>query len=436
MKERILRKATLIAIISLLWPSLAAAKVYLDINAPATRKLPLAIAIPAPLEGASPDPAISREVREVLAGDLAFSGVFRILDPLLYLEDEEHSGIRINTFLFDDWELINSEALIKVGYLVTPKGDVELEFHLFDVFQRRELVAKKWRGTAGQVRRMAHMFANEVIHQITGEEGVFLTSILYVQAESRGKEIFLMDYDGENTTRITRNGSINLSPSWWPGGTGLLYTSYKKGSPDLYSMSLKGSEKRLTRGLGVDVGAEISPDGRTIAFMGSRAGNPDIYLSDRDGGDLRRLTTLRSVDGSPVWSPDGRRIAFISDRYGTPQIFVMNADGTDVQRITYDGNYNTSPAWSPAGDLIAYTARVNGRFAIYLVNPDTLETRPLVGEAGDNEDPSWSPDGRHIAFASNRSGVYQIYLVDREGRREIRITSGRRDKFSPAWSLK
>lgn len=434
MTGHFLRNATFAIILLSITPADALAKVYLDINAPATRKLPVGIPVPVPLEGTVPDPVLSGEIRDVLAGDLTFSGVFRVLDPLLYLEDEDQAGIRINTFLFDDWELINSEALIKTGYSVGPSGDVELEFHLFDVFQRRELVAKKWRGTVGQVRRMAHMFANEVMERITGGDGIFLTSILYVQSGGGGKEIHLMDYDGKNTRRITDNGSINLSPSWWPDRSGLIYTSYKEGSPDLFSLSLDGKERRLTRGLGIDVGAKISPDGRTIAFMGSTDGNPDVFLADREGRVRNRLTVLRSVDGSPAWSPDGRRIAFISDRYGSPQIFVMNADGSDVQRVTYDGNYNTSPAWSPTGDLIAYTSRVNGRFGIFLVNPDTLEARPLVGEAGDNEDPSWSPDGRFIAFTSNRTGFYQIYLVDREGRREIRVTSGRRDKFSPSWS--
>ena len=434
MTGHLLRKATLAILILLLSPSHAPAKVYLDINAPATRKLPVAIQIPIPLEGTDPDPSLSGEVREVMAADLGFSGVFRVLDPLLYLEGDEHSGIRMNTFLFDDWELINAEALIKIAYGVRPAGDVELEFHLYDVFQRKELVAKKWRGTEGQVRRMVHMFANEVMKRITGDEGIFLTSILYVQERGGGKEIYVMDYDGKNRRRITENGSINLSPAWWPDRTGLIYTSYKKGSPDLYSLSFSGSESQLTRGLGVDVGADVSPNGRTIAFMGSTGGNADVYLADRQGRIGKRLTSLRSIDGSPAWSPDGRKIAFISDRYGSPQIFVMNADGTEVQRVTYEGGYNTSPAWSPRGDLIAYTSRVDGRFAIYLVNPETLETRALVGEAGDNEDPSWSPDGRFIAFSSNRTGTYQIYVVDREGRREIRITSGRGDKFLPAWS--
>jgi len=432
---KIFSKALGLAIaLSLAIPSVVSAKVYLDINAPATRRLPVAIQVPVPMDGADPNPLLIAEVRDVIAGDLNFSGVFRVLDPLLYLEDEENAGIRPDTFDFDDWELINAEALIKIGYNTRPNGDIELEFHLYDVFQRRELTAKKWKGTPSQVRRISHMFSNAVVKEITGEEGIFLSMILYVQNRGDIKDIYVMDYDGHNPGRVIKNGFINLSPAWWPRADGLVYTSYKKGSPDLFSKKFGGNEGRLTSGHGADIGASFSPNGRTIAFMGSVEGNSDIFTMDTNGKNRTRLTRLRSIEASPTWSPDGKRIAFVSDRYGTPQIFVMNADGSEAQRVTYDGSYNTSPDWSPDGELIAYTSRTAGRFGIFLVDPDTLESRPLVGEAGNNEDPSWSPDGRFISFTSNRTGTYQIYLVDREGRREFRVTSGRNDNISPAWS--
>ncbi len=420
----------------LLSPHGALAKVYLDINAPEARRLPIAVQSPIPMEGSEPIPLIAREVREVLAGDLDFSGVFRVLDPVLYMEDLGTTGVTSGSFVFDDWELINAEALVKVGYLLRPDGDVELEFHLFDVFQRKEVTAKRWKGSPAQLRNMAHMFSNEIMKQVTGEEGIFLTRILFVQVGGASKEIYAMDYDGAQVKRLTRNGSINLSPEWWPDENGLIYTSYKHGEPNLYSLKLQGGEERLTMGNGVDVGAEFSPDGRNLAFMKDVDGNPDIYITDARGKSLKRITWLRSVEASPTWSPDGKRVAFVSDRYGSPQIFVMNSDGSGVRRITLDGVYNTSPAWSPTGDLIAYTNRIGGNFGIAVIDPETLLPRQLVGEAGNNEDPSWSPDGRYISFSSNRTGTYQIYIVDRDGRKEWRITSGKGDKNQPAWSSK
>ena len=429
-------KTLIVLLVCLFLPSPGWGKVYLDINAPSTRRMPVAIQIPVPREGSSESSDIAKEVREVLAGDLDFSGVFRVLDPLLYMEEADAAKMTLGTFDFADWELINAEALIKVGYSIVEKGSVELEFHLFDVFRNQELAAKKWRGTPSQLRYMVHLFSNLVMEEITGEEGVFDTAMLFAKHTGKGKDIFRIDYDGANLKQVTKDRFLNLSPTWWPDGDGLIYTSYKSGSPDLYSLSLRGNERRLTRGMGVDVGADFSPDGNMISFMKNVDGNPDIYLANPEGRIIERLTWMKSVDASPSWSPDGRRIAFVSDRFGTPQIFVMNADGSNIRRVTYEGNYNTSPAWSPTEDLIAYTARVGGKFALALVDPDTTEGRLLVGEAGNNESPAWSPDGKFIAFSSNRTGTYQIYVVDRNGRREMKITVGRGDKTSPAWSPK
>lgn len=423
-----------LAVVLAVWPWTASAKVYIDINAPEARRMPVAVALPKALEGSEKVPLIAREVRNAISGDLEFSGVFRVLDPVLYLEKEEVAGIVPGSFNFEDWKLIGTEALIKAGYKLRSDGNVELELRLFDVLRQQELLARAWKGTPGQIRRMGHMFSNEVMKRITGEEGIFLTSLLYVQARGKGKEIHMMDYDGAAPRKVTKNGSINLSPAWWQRGGGLVYTSYKLGEPNLFSLDLSGKEEQLTKGTGVDVGAEFSPVTGQMAFMRNVDGNPDIYLADTRGKIQDRLTWIKAVDASPSWSPDGKRLAFTSDRYGHPQVFVMNTDGSGVRRITLEGGYNTSPAWSPKGDLVAYTTMVNNRFGINLVDVETGETRRLVGEEGNNEDPAWSPDGNFIAFCSDRTGTYQIYVVDVNGRKETRLTSGKGHKTQPAWS--
>jgi TolB protein len=436
----------LAALLAAMWaapalaPQTAAGKVYLDINAPSSRQLPVAVPLPVALDQRSVDPALAEEIREALAGDLEFSGAFRVLRPQQYQGlEKDTAGITLGSFDFGVWaELTTAEALAKAGFVKRDDGKVEIEFHVFDVVRRQEMGApgKRLMGTPGQVREMAHRFADFLAREVTGEEGIFTTRILYVSDGGRGKEVRVMDYDGYNSRPVTVNGSINLFPEWWPDGKGLIFTSYKDGSPNLYSLSLRGGETRLTRGAGADAGAALSPDGAILALMHAENGNPDIYLADPGNGKLiSRLTTLPSVESSPSWSPDGKRIAFVSDRYGSPQICVMSADGSDQHRLTFEGTYNTSPAWSPRGDLIAFASMRAGRHSIWLVNPDTMESRPLV-EEGNNIDPCWSPDGRFLAFSSDRErGVYQIFVVPRYGNRaETRITSGAGNKVSPAWS--
>jgi TolB protein len=426
--------------VALLLPAGAVAKVYLDVNAPSSRELPVAVPAPVPLDRRSVDDDLAESIREAMASDLDFSGSFRVLKPLQYQGlEKDTAGITLGGFDFGVWaELTNAEALAKMGYVKRDDGKIEIEFHLYDVVRRQELGApgKRLAGTFGQVREMAHRFSDFLVREITGEEGIFTTRMLYVMDSARGREIRVMDFDGFNSRPVTVNSSINLYPEWWPDGKGVIYTSYKDGSPNLYSLALRGGETRLTRGMGADAGAAISPDGTQLALMHSENGNPDIWLADLESGKLlTRLTSLPSVESSPSWSPDGKRLAFVSDRYGTPQICVMNADGSDQHRISFEGAYNTSPAWSPRGDLVAYSSMKAGKHSIWLVNPDTMESRPLV-EEGNNIDPCWSPDGRFVAFSSDRErGVYQIFIVPRDGKKsETRVTSGAGNKVSPAWS--
>jgi Tol biopolymer transport system component len=118
---------------------------------------------------------------------------------------------------------------------------------------------------------------------------------------------------------------------------------------EIYVMNADGSEqRRLTRNPANEAWFAWSPDGRKIAFDGQRGGYSDVYVMNADGSG-QRLLTQRGAQ--PRWSPDGRKIAFRSSREGTSEIYVMSADGSDQRRLTRtadDGARVTyHVAWSP-----------------------------------------------------------------------------------------
>jgi len=76
-----------------------------------------------------------------------------------------------------------------------------------------------------------------------------------------------MDVDGENRQRITSHRSICLSPAWSPDGRKLVFTSYKKGNPDLYFKDIfYGNEKVISQERGLNISPAFSPDGKKIAL--------------------------------------------------------------------------------------------------------------------------------------------------------------------------
>ncbi len=424
------------------------AKIYIDIRSPSFRKFPIAIA---PFTGSNTpyeDMKLGERTTEILTGDLSLCGFFALIDPRTYAETPRRpvtagslSGIPggsikngVDANDFRNWANIGAEALI-IGEVTYKDRSLVLEARLYDVVNKEMIVGKRYIGEVTDLSRMVHRFAEEVLFALTGEHGFFLTKVVFVSQASGNKEIHLMDFDGRNSTQITRHQSICLSPRFAPDGTKIAFTSFKAGNPDIYIKDLRSlEERRLAHFPGLNISPSWSPDGQRLAFTLSKDGNSEIYTMRVDGTDLIRLTHDPAIDVSPAWSPDGKKIAFVSSRGGHPQIYLMDTSGQNIQRLTFEGNYNTHPIWSPRGDRIAYDAFTGDGTNICTIRPNGSEYKILTANLGRCEMPSWSPDGRHLVFSSNRDGGNHIYMIDAEGTRIKKLTFQRGGDTYPNWS--
>src|ERR1044072_8959766 len=101
-----------------------------------------------------------------------------------------------------------------------------------------------------------------------------------------------MDWDGGNQRRITYHNALSILPSWSPDNERMVYTSFTRGTSDMYILHRRGGGRiRIHTGLPLNTSATFSPVGNDIAFVGSVNGNPDIYVIKDDGSNLCRLTT-------------------------------------------------------------------------------------------------------------------------------------------------
>ena len=406
-----------------LWSAVPlAAQIRIEIPQPGGAGVPIAVA-PLSNPAAHADREIGQIFAEVIARDLDLSGLFRVLDRRAYIEGPD--GFVLEQINFQNWSVLDALALAKGGFWIEGERLI-IEARLFDVTQRKQLGGKRYQGVRADVRGMAHRFADQIMLFLTGEEGPFNSQIAFVsnRADGRAKEIYRMDVSGTEVSRVTRDRTLSLGPSWSPTGGELLFISYKRGGPYPYRVNLaSGRASRVYAKVGY--GASWSPDGKMVAVSVEQRGNADLFLITPQGDLIRRLTNHAGIDVSPAWSPDGRRLAFCSDRSGSPQIYVMDVETGRSRRLTFRGRYNTDPAWSPKGDRIAYTAR-SGGFRIMSIEPAGGEAT----EVGRGEHPSWSPDGRYLAVT--RRG--RIYMVSRDGRSVKQLTGGRGNDTSPAWS--
>jgi TolB protein len=409
-------------------------RTVIEVGSPDFRPYPIAVPEARDMAGGKTT-ATGTEVTNTLRFDFELAATFKVLDPKSYLADPAKEGLAAASIKFTDWVSIGAEGLVKVG--LTETGDsLKADFRFYDVASGRQLLQKGYAGTLKDGRRFAHTFVDEVIFFLTGSKGIFRTKIASVRKVGNSRELWVMDVDGSNLRQITSNGSINLLPNWTRDGGGVLFTSYIRHNPNLYSTPLAGGRPTLVSGeRGLNTGGTMSPDGKKVALTLSRDGNSEIYTMNPDGTNLVRLTNEWAIDTSPTWSPDSKRIAFVSSRWGDPHIFVMNADGSNVRRVTERGNYNQTPDWSPKGDLIAFTARDERNvFDIFTVNPDTKEIKRLTQDQGNNEEPSFAPSGGHIVFTTTRDGGRsQVYIMAVDGSNQKKITDA--GGFNtPAWS--
>lgn len=414
-------------------PASAQERVLVVIDQTSDQGFPIAVPQLLGLDG-SPDPQLAAEVHRVVLGDLRIVPAFQVMDPESFLEDPKKAGLREGEFNMEDWRVVGALGLAKCGYRKTSSGEVQVEVRVYDV-EAGALVAGKVVSGTGSPRAVGHRVADVIYEAFTGQKGMFSTRIAAVGNAGGNKEVYLLDVDGQNVTPISRNGSINLSPSISRDGTRIAYTSYKDGNPDLFVADLAtGRSEKVSGRSGINTGGAFSPDGGSIALTLSKDGDSEIYLLDRRGEILDRLTRAWGIDVSPSWSPDGQQLAFVSSREGTPQIFVMDRSGGNLRRLTFAGTHNVSPAWSPDGKQIAFAGRDEGRFDIFAINADGTHLRRLTQSAGDDEDPSWSPDGGFIVFSSDRDGrAKQLYIMGADGRNPVRVTDGKGSWTNPDW---
>jgi TolB protein len=241
-------------------------------------------------------------------------------------------------------------------------------------------------------------------------------------ASERG--IYVANADGTDAARLT-DGINDGWPSWSPDGTRIVFSSSSYDPAielcrpagadfacptDIFVMDADGSNlTRLTQDPAPEYGAEWSPDGGRIAFVRADEHETDtdifvapaIFTMAPDGTDVRQVSSARGgSDLQPSWSADGSRLAFTSIRNEDWGVWVVNADGSDEHRILGGvGAWFVFEAdWSPDGELIAFAGNsIAGDYspddALYVMRPDgtgieLLAEAPGVGVAGDL---AWRP---------------------------------------------
>ncbi|MER8591189.1 Tol-Pal system beta propeller repeat protein TolB [Mesorhizobium sp. M1182] len=407
----------------------AKALVQLDLTQPNIEPLPIAIT-----DFQSGD-ALGAEISGIVIDDLKRSGLFAPIDKSAFIEKISNPDA---TPRFEDWKVINAQALVTGSVGKEADGRVRAQYRLWDAFAGQQLSGEQFFANDANTRRVGHIIADAIYERLTGEKGYFDTRVVFIDESgaknARKKRLAIMDQDGANVRYLSNGKSIVLTPRFSPNRQEITYMSYESGQPRVYLLQIETGQRELVGNFpGMTFAPRFSPDGQKVIMSLLRDdGNSNIFAMDLRSRSTTRLTNSTAIDTSPSYSPDGSKVVFTSDRGGRAQIYVMGADGSGQTRISFgDGVYST-PVWSPRGDLIAFTKQTGGEFQIGVMRTDGSGER-ILSTGFQQEGPTWAPNGRVLMFFRDSNGGPKLVSVDLTGRNEQSIPTAN-FASDPAWS--
>ena len=138
--------------------------------------------------------------------------------------------------------------------------------------------------------------------------------IAYVAKNIDGNEyVWVMNADGTGNTQFYEG----REPAWTPDGQKIVFVSRRAGKSEIWLMDRDGLNlSRLTISTAGEeyMQPSASSDGKRIAFTSNRNGNWDIWIMNLDGSGMRQLTNHLGEDINPTWAPDGKAILYSSTR--------------------------------------------------------------------------------------------------------------------------
>lgn len=291
-------------------------------------------------------------------------------------------------------------------------------------------------------------------------------------------DIFVMNDDGTNRRRLTRNTvSRDHYPRWSPDGKRIAFIRYMdkkiQSSGEVFIMNANGKElQRLTDNNAREGYPSWSPDGKRIAFQSNRkrSGRSEVYTMDLATLAVTQLTGIEEIEGelgsvAPDWSPDGTQIVyekFISNRkpngggfaagFAHKNIYLMSADGEDQRPLFPDPKPGANtitmrffPRWSADGQRILFTdCTDNGkqtcRLSYARIGGVAHAIKDIYERLGDHlltAGAVWIENDRVVLFSlmiwGKPKANYDLYRYEFRTRKLRRLTREAQDEKWPDW---
>jgi Tol biopolymer transport system component len=257
-------------------------------------------------------------------------------------------------------------------------------------------------------------------------------------------DIYVMNENGLGVTPLTTDPANDEDPAWSPDGTKIAFVSNRDGYPaclsnpnspclpEIYVMNADGSNQtRLTHTQNVEeVEPAWTPDGTKITYTDPAdfcgPGDPCLPAIHAIYADGSGAAPSPAICGSqPAWSPDGARLAYVANCGTQGGIFTVKPDGTDDR--SFGGG--SEPDWAPYGNTIVFLGDAG-------ISRRNLDASGFIILDRNGADPAWSPDRDKIAFSRGSSISSDIWVMNAaDGTGQVNLTSNPSGTYDrdPSW---
>ena len=263
--------------------------------------------------------------------------------------------------------------------------------------------------------------------------GSFAGKIAFSASDGVQRDIYVMNADGSNLTRLTSTPQNEFSPAWSWDNAKLAFIRPRTNSSnqvhnDVFIVDANGANGHW---------ASTTPSALDLRDPTWDPSGSRLLVTSSDGLMSLNLATgtfthfkdgANDVSGgAAAFEPSGQKVAV-----GGSGIAIYNADGSGMIGPKMASPNNTtveSVSFSPDGKTVALTEAITpDRRKIYLFVGTTFT---LVQGSGVGLGVSWSPDGKQIAFGGRRGDVYRM---NPDGSQRVRLGGTAGTDNQPAYS--
>lgn len=319
-----------------------------------------------------------------------------------------------------------------------------------------------------------------------GKKILFGISYESIEENASNRDIYVMDIDGANQTRITRTPKSENGAKWIDNGERIafLYPD-ADGKPQVWAMNADGTNRKQLTNVENGVGGFLfSPDQSKVLLIGNvkyarTAADiyPDLpkatgkvvddlmykhwdewvteiphpFIGDFDGNAVTNVADIMADElyeapmkpfggeESFAWTKDGKGLVYVSRKLlgkdyalsTNSDLFFYNLDDKTTRNLT-DGmmGYDTAPAFSPDGTKLAWLSMEHDGYEsdqnrLFVLDMASGEKTNLTDNWDYTIDQfAWAPAGDEIFFTAPYQGVEPIFSINVESHEVKTVAEG------------